>query len=135
MSSGGSTGDDHPEGTETVVYSEQTLIPLHYVGQDGTINTSDKHSYFTLPADGIQTITITPPDVNALNSRNTISYVIVKATDGTVTHYAPINAATATVIELGGTTTGTVYFNVFTDETDKSTGKAIVYVKQAVITW
>lgn len=128
-----STGEESGGGatTTTYVYANQNLIG-GYIDSKAVVSSPEgKHKHFTIPAEGIDTITITPPMAGAVN---TLYYLIHKADDGTVTTYFNIKdgvtPGVAQTITLGGNATGTLYFNAFKDEADGS----YTYVKEAIVT-
>ena len=112
-----------PEGT--ILYHRQQLKQGFYY-TDGTLEATSKHRHFSLSAQGIDTITITPVKAG-LNIG--LCYVVHIAEDGTVTGYAPIHITDQTVIKLNGEANGTLYFNVFGPD------EGYIYVDRAVITW
>ena len=112
-----------PEGT--ILYQDQQLQKGYYK-TNGILDANSKHKHFSLPAQGIDTITITPVKAG-LNIG--LCYVLHIAEDGTITGYAPIHITDQTVIRLNGEATGTIYFNVFGPD------EGYIYVDQAVITW
>ncbi len=112
-----------PEGT--ILYQQQQLKQGFYY-TNGTLAANSKHQHFSLPAQGVDTITITPVKAGVNNG---LCYVVHIAEDGTVTGYAPIHVTDQTVIELNGEADGTLYFNVFGGDV------GYIYVDQAVIEW
>jgi hypothetical protein len=112
-----------PEGT--ILYQQQLLTQGFYY-TNGTLASNSKHKHFSLPAEGIDTITVTPVKAGVNNG---LCYVVHIAEDGTVTGYAPIHITDQTVIRLNGEASGTIYFNVFGPD------EGYIYVDQAIVTW
>lgn len=128
VASGG--GEEEPT-TTTLVYANQNLLD-GYIDSNGVVSSPEgRHKHFTIPAEGVDTITITPPMVGKFN---VLYYVTHIAEDGTIAKYFNIKdgvtPGVAQTITLGGNATGTLYFNAFQDETDGS----CTYVKEAIIT-
>ena len=119
--------EEDSEATEgKIIYTRQNLTK-GYCTVSGTVAASSVHSYFTMDAAGIESITITPPEAPAWNPNN-IYYIVIVEEDGKVSCYGKLNKQEPTVIELGGKVKGTVYFNAFYDDHPQ-----YVYVKEAVV--
>ena len=112
-----------PEGT--ILYQQQLLQQGFYY-TNGMLAANSKHRHFSLPAEGIDTITITPVKAGLNNG---LCYVVHVSENGTITGYAPIHITDQTIIRLNGEATGTIYFNVFGPD------EGYIYVDQAIITW
>ena len=119
--------NDSVESNGRILYSQQDLV-RGYCTKDGKPVANSVHSYFTMDAEGIQTITITPPDAPGWNPLD-IYYIVIVHEDGTVSCHGKLDKQEPTVIDLGGNTKGTVYFNAFYDDHPE-----YVYVKEAVVT-
>jgi lysophospholipase L1-like esterase len=117
-------GNESNAFLETIVY--QNIYHTGYVKNNGEIVSQTKHHYCAISAENIEKIIITPPDAEDYNTNN-LYYVVYVDQNNQVTCYAPIGKNTPTIIELGGTAQGTIYFNAFTDELN------FVYVKEATI--
>jgi lysophospholipase L1-like esterase len=113
-------------GTHVIDYREQSLMSGYVTSVNNAISingTNGPHKHFTVSAVGVDTITITP---GGAGPNNSLCYVIYVNEQGIATSYAPIKGGDTTVIALGGTATGTLYFNYYKDND-------AVYVLQATI--
>ena len=108
-----------------MVYSELNLIS-GYCNYEGKIVPGGVHKYFAMDAEGVETITITPPAASGYNP-NDLYYVTIVEDNGNVRRYVRLNETETQVINLGGTVKGTIYFNAFRDELN------YVYVKEAIV--
>lgn len=113
-------------GTHVINYKNAVLSEGYVTIANNTvkINSSKTHKYFTVSAKGIDTITVTP---GGDGPNNNLCYIVYVDNQGGATSYAPIKSGESTTIRLGGTATGTIYFNYYTDNPS-------VYVSEATIT-
>lgn len=101
---------DVPSGSQVIKFDEQDL-QSGYVTNSGQISSGGSHYYFTISAEGLESITFTAKCTGIAS----LPYFVHKAANGTIVPYANIMDYTAgqTVTIPINTTDGIMYVNAF----------------------
>jgi hypothetical protein len=114
---------------EVFVFSEaSTKVTGCYIAVDGTKITNATHNYCSVPAEGIQSITISPTKAGAINTL----YYIVHVDENNVAHpycHLKESIGSSLTIPFNGTAKGTIFFNEFIDNNNAG----YEYVTQVII--